>query len=86
MTMVGDENEDEIIEAIVDALARACPERAMAGWGKRFRIAIKGEDPRQIGSQDFNFILSKEIWNKQISVLFETLYLSLSPFHFLVSP
>ena len=36
----------EIIEAIVDALAPACPERAMAGWGKRFRIAIKGEDPR----------------------------------------
>ncbi|MBT5663818.1 MAG: hydantoinase B/oxoprolinase family protein [Rhodospirillaceae bacterium] len=36
----------EIIEAIVDAIAPACPERAMAGWGKRFRIAIKGEDPR----------------------------------------
>ena len=36
----------EIIEAIVKALAPACPERAMAGWGKRFRIAIKGEDPR----------------------------------------
>ncbi len=35
----------EIIEAIVDAIAPACPERAMAGWGKRFRIAIKGEDP-----------------------------------------
>ena len=36
----------EIIEAIVKALAQACPERAMAGWGRRFRIAIKGEDPR----------------------------------------
>ncbi len=36
----------EIIEAIVAALAPACPERAMAGWGRRFRIAIKGEDPR----------------------------------------
>jgi N-methylhydantoinase B len=36
----------EIIEAIVSALAPACPERAMAGWGKRFRIAIQGEDPR----------------------------------------
>jgi N-methylhydantoinase B len=36
----------EIIEAIVKALASACPERAMAGWGRRFRIAIKGEDPR----------------------------------------
>ena len=36
----------EIIEAIVRALAPACPERAMAGWGRRFRIAINGEDPR----------------------------------------
>ena len=36
----------EIIEAIVAAIAPACPERAMAGWGKRFRIAIKGSDPR----------------------------------------
>jgi N-methylhydantoinase B len=36
----------EIIEAIVVALADACPERAMAGWGRRLRIAIKGEDPR----------------------------------------
>ena len=36
----------EIIEAIIRALAPACPERAMAGWGRRFRIAIKGEDPR----------------------------------------
>ena len=36
----------EIIEAIVKALAPACPERAMAGWGRRFRIAIQGQDPR----------------------------------------
>jgi N-methylhydantoinase B len=36
----------EIVEAIVVALAPACPERAMAGWGRRFRIALKGEDPR----------------------------------------
>lgn len=36
----------EIIEAIVGALAPACPERAMAGWGRRLRIAIKGDDPR----------------------------------------
>lgn len=36
----------EIIEAVVSAITPACPERAMAGWGKRFRIAIKGEDPR----------------------------------------
>ncbi len=36
----------EIIEAIIRALAPACPDRVMAGWGRRFRIAIKGEDPR----------------------------------------
>ena len=36
----------EIIEAIIKALAPACPERAMAGWGRRFRIAISGKDPR----------------------------------------
>src|SRR3954452_8114649 len=36
----------EIIEAIIKALAPACPERAMAGWGRRFRIAIQGKDPR----------------------------------------
>src|SRR4051812_12201385 len=37
----------EILEAIVKALAPACPERAMAGWGRRFRIAIQGSDPRR---------------------------------------
>jgi N-methylhydantoinase B len=36
----------EILEAIVKALAPACPERVMAGWGRRFRIAIQGKDPR----------------------------------------
>ena len=36
----------EIIEAIIRALAPACPDRAMAGWGRRFRIAIQGKDPR----------------------------------------
>jgi N-methylhydantoinase B len=36
----------EVIEAVIKALAPACPERAMAGWGRRFRIAIKGVDPR----------------------------------------
>ena len=36
----------EIIEAIVRALAPACPDRAMAGWGRRYRIAIQGVDPR----------------------------------------
>jgi N-methylhydantoinase B len=37
---------NEIVEAIVTALADACPDRAMAGWGRRFRIAIAGTDPR----------------------------------------
>lgn len=36
----------EIMEAIIRALAPACPERAMAGWGRRFRVAIQGVDPR----------------------------------------
>ena len=36
----------EIVEAMVVALAGACPERTMAGWGRRLRIAIKGVDPR----------------------------------------
>lgn len=37
---------NEIVEAIVKALAASCPDRAMAGWSRRFRIAIQGEDPR----------------------------------------
>jgi N-methylhydantoinase B len=36
----------EIIEAIIKALAPACPDRAMAGWGRRFRIAIQGKNPK----------------------------------------
>ena len=35
----------DIVEAIVDALEKACPDRTMASWGKRFRIAIKGQRP-----------------------------------------
>jgi N-methylhydantoinase B len=37
---------NEIVEAIVKAMSASCPDRAMAGWGRRFRIAIQGEDPR----------------------------------------
>ncbi len=37
---------NEIIEAVIVALSGACPERAMGGWGRRLRIAIKGRDPR----------------------------------------
>jgi N-methylhydantoinase B len=40
---------NEIVEAIVKALAPACPERAMGGWGRRFRVAIVGNDPRRAG-------------------------------------
>src|SRR5215472_9665538 len=36
----------EIIEAIIKALASACPGRVMAGWGRRFRIALQGKAPR----------------------------------------
>jgi N-methylhydantoinase B len=36
----------DIAESIIKALAPAAPERAIAGWGRRFRIAIKGVNPR----------------------------------------
>lgn len=36
----------EIAESVLKALAPACPDRAVAGWGRRFRIAIRGTDPR----------------------------------------
>src|SRR4029078_9041260 len=36
----------EIAEAMIRALAPACPDRVLAGWGRRFRIAIKGVNPR----------------------------------------
>src|SRR3954466_15756548 len=37
---------NEIVEAILKALAPPCRDRALAGWSRRFRIAIQGEDPR----------------------------------------
>jgi N-methylhydantoinase B len=37
---------NEIVEAIVKAMSASCPERAMAGWSRRFRIAIQGQNPR----------------------------------------
>ena len=45
VTMCTSHCSNEICEAIVVALSEACPERAMAGWGRRFRVAIQGEDP-----------------------------------------
>jgi N-methylhydantoinase B len=46
VTMCTSHPSDEIVEAIVKALSASCPDRAMAGWGRRFRIALQGEDPR----------------------------------------
>ena len=46
VTLATNHCSQEIIEAIIKALAPACPDRAMAGWGRRFRIAIQGRDPR----------------------------------------
>ncbi|WP_271627648.1 hydantoinase B/oxoprolinase family protein [Bradyrhizobium sp. CCBAU 11445] len=37
---------NEIVEAMVKALSGSCPDRAMGGWSRRFRIAVQGEDPR----------------------------------------
>ncbi|MBK4992453.1 hydantoinase B/oxoprolinase family protein [Pseudomonas sp. S37] len=37
---------NEIVEAIIRALAPACPDRAMGGWSRRFRISVKGDNPR----------------------------------------
>lgn len=36
----------EIAEAIFRALEGACPDRVVGGWGRRFRIALQGKDPR----------------------------------------
>ncbi|GGC91985.1 hydantoinase B/oxoprolinase family protein [Chelatococcus reniformis] len=46
VTMCTSHPSNEIVEAIVKALSQSCPARAMAGWGRRFRIALQGEDPR----------------------------------------
>lgn len=36
----------EIMQAVMMAMADACPDRVVAGWGKRFRIAIQGHNPK----------------------------------------
>ena len=36
----------EVAEAVIKALAPACPERVLAGWSRRFRIALQGVNPR----------------------------------------
>ncbi len=37
---------NEIVEAITRALEKACPERTVGGWGRRFRISLTGDNPR----------------------------------------
>lgn len=49
VTMCTSHCSNEIVEAVVKALANACPDRAMGGWGRRFRVAIKGSDARRPG-------------------------------------
>ncbi|HEX3575681.1 MAG TPA: hydantoinase B/oxoprolinase family protein [Rhodopila sp.] len=46
VTMCTSHCSNEIVEAIIVALAQACPDRAMGGWGRRLRIALNGTDPR----------------------------------------
>ena len=46
VTMCTSHCSNEIIEAIIVALAQAAPDRAMGGWGRRLRIALNGTDPR----------------------------------------
>ncbi len=36
----------EIADAIFKALKDSCPDRVVAGWGRRFRIAMKGTNPK----------------------------------------
>jgi N-methylhydantoinase B len=36
----------DIAEAMFKALAGSCPDRTLAGWSKRFRIAVHGANPR----------------------------------------
>jgi N-methylhydantoinase B len=46
VTMCTSHCSNEIIEAIIVALAQACPDRTMGGWGRRLRVALNGSDPR----------------------------------------
>ncbi|HET7875127.1 MAG TPA: hydantoinase B/oxoprolinase family protein [Methylomirabilota bacterium] len=46
MTLCTNHCAQEIGEAVIKALAKSCPERVIAGWSRRFRIAISGMNPR----------------------------------------
>lgn len=49
VTMCTSHCSNEIVEAIIRAMQHCCPERAMGGWGRRFRVAITGRDARRPG-------------------------------------
>jgi N-methylhydantoinase B len=49
VTMCTSHPSNEIVEAIVRAMQHCCPDRAMGGWGRRFRVAIQGRDARRPG-------------------------------------
>lgn len=49
VTMCTSHCSNEIVEAIIRAMQHCCPERAMGGWGRRFRVAIQGRDARRPG-------------------------------------
>ncbi len=51
VTMCTSHCSNEIVEAIIRAMQHCCPERAMGGWGRRFRVAIQGKDARRPGRQ-----------------------------------
>jgi N-methylhydantoinase B len=46
VTMCTSHPSNGIVQAIVTALSQSCPERTMGGWGRRYRIAIQGENPK----------------------------------------
>ncbi len=46
VTMCTSHCSNEICEAITVALSKACPERTTGGWGRRFRVAIQGDNPK----------------------------------------
>ena len=49
VTMCTSHCSNEIVEAIIRAMQHCCPDRAMGGWGRRFRVAITGQDARRPG-------------------------------------
>lgn len=46
VTMSTNHPAQEIAESVIKALSNACPDRVVSGWGKRYRIAMTGTNPR----------------------------------------